>query len=642
MKTSKYIKVDNNVLIEYIYDDNNNVSENYQIVTDKRTGDSLFLSTTAAYKNTLGNQLYNVDPIQNKNTKIDLSKYNFLQVKDYAGTTFVRYDVIRFYLPNNYVFNEYKGFKVKAYVYDYDNTNLITLSNYFFDITDTNTITDLDFINPPLLFQEKLWGKAITIQIPSPYILGLQRDSGVPKSNSINQSLSADGVSLSSPIFLDFSFITKKETVNNEVQYFLDNERTVSFPQVPDFQNLAVMVKPSDEGDFFEVFGIYNSNQGEFVKFMNDSYKLGNRYFIQYIITVFEENIKGKTNTFNITENFDEVVEFRPIIKFSTTTAIIDVEMRLINQVDESQIVRRASYGMLQDEVAKYSLNLSKINISNAYKPKIYNTRTAVSNENSLLLGKMGGFGGSNLKIETVKVPFPVFIEKNNVLAKSESVEYGKDMWKGIGKLRLVIYPFDNIIKFVIAKSVTPSNNMTASATTNVASVEYFDLNGAKDVNLVFKNTKNEIICSLYRQGNEVDLTTGTVIFKLAAKDIQTIRNIYQTKVNTFYIVVTNSNGEKTPIYSGTFIMFDDIANVIGINDQVNNDVKSSIKKDTSIVETAVITQQEAQPFQIYDPNAPISNSDSAVVVPVNFDGSSQLSSGLLNTIKDILAKRTK
>jgi hypothetical protein len=31
---------------------------------------------------------------------------------------------------------------------------------------------------------------------------------------------------------------------------------------------------------------------------------------------------------------------------------------------------------MLQDEVAKYSLNLTKINVANAHKPKIYNIKS--------------------------------------------------------------------------------------------------------------------------------------------------------------------------------------------------------------------------------------------------------------------------
>ena len=52
--------------------------------------------------------------------------------------------------------------------------------------------------------------------------------------------------------------------------------------------------------------------------------------------------------------------------------------MRLINIVDETQIIRRSSYGMLQDEVSKYSLRMMKIDILNANKPKIYNIKSPI------------------------------------------------------------------------------------------------------------------------------------------------------------------------------------------------------------------------------------------------------------------------
>jgi acetamidase/formamidase len=86
-----------------------------------------------------------------------------------------------------------------------------------------------------------------------------------------------------------------------------------------------------------------------------------------------------KQQPITVTDNFNETIEYRPIIKYSTTTAIIDVEMRLIDAVDDSYIIRRASYGMLQDEVSKYSLRLMKINLSNAAKPKIYNIKNAIN-----------------------------------------------------------------------------------------------------------------------------------------------------------------------------------------------------------------------------------------------------------------------
>ena len=123
------------------------------------------------------------------------------------------------------------------------------------------------------------------------------------------------------------------------------------------------MVKHSTEGDFFEIYGTYNDNIAEFKKFIDDSVKMGHRYYVQYNVTTYEQNIRGKTTTVTVHDGFNETIEYRPIIKFSTTSAIIDVEMRLIDSVDDSYILRRASYGMLQDEVSKYSTSMLKINL---------------------------------------------------------------------------------------------------------------------------------------------------------------------------------------------------------------------------------------------------------------------------------------
>ena len=128
---------------------------------------------------------------------------------------------------------------------------------------------------------------------------------------------------------------------------------------------MRVLKKDSTQ-NFFEIYGVYNDTIAGFSQFIDESFNIGHRYYVQYNITMYEQNIRGKTTTVTVHEGFNETIEYRPIIKYSTTTAIIDVEMRLIDAVDDSYIIRRASYGMLQDEVSKYSLNLTKINLSNA------------------------------------------------------------------------------------------------------------------------------------------------------------------------------------------------------------------------------------------------------------------------------------
>ena len=583
MKASKFIKVDNNVLVEYIYNSNNNVAEDYAILTNRKTSEVQFVSSDSLYKNTINNQLFQIDALNNKYVTSDLSKYSYLQSKDFAGSTYIRYDIIKIYLPVNYVFDEYKGFKIKAYTFDYANETEIALSNYFFDISDYNRTYEMDFENPPILFNEKLWGKSITIQIPAISALALQRDSNIAKTDSMNYNLNTSGLSTTAPIILDFSFISGIETISGVKYYKLSEQNTISFPQSPEYDSLSCKIQHSTNGDYFEIFGIYNGTQAEFVKFINDSVYLGSRYIVEYVVTMFEENLKGKSYTFLIDENFDDVIEFRPIIKFSTTTAIINVEMKLIDKVTLSQISKRSSYGLLPNETSKYSLSLTKINITDASKPKIYNTKLEVLSDSKIM--SLMPNTNNNLTVETIKVPYTVYSDKSNVIAKSDSVESDNVSWKGTGQLRLVIMPFDNFIKIVIAKNITSVNNINT--------VEYFDLTLNDNINLIFKNTATEVKCPLNKQSSEVDLSKGMLAFKIAAKDITNIRNIYNSKVNTFYITSTSSTGETSVIYAGIFIMFDNIDNVIDLNNKKNNEVKTYILQGNSDLETAIITKEK-------------------------------------------------
>jgi hypothetical protein len=619
MRISKFIKVDRDVLLEYIYDDNNLIGEPYKLLVDIQKNEWTFLSgDTSGTKNTRINQLFQLDSVTNKFGLVDVDNYNFLQLKDFAGGFPIKYDTVKLHFPTNYTFGEHIGFHVELFTYDFDNKKPFYLSKFFFDFTDAGTTTLLDFSAPPLFFQEKLWGKYLTFNVPSANAISNQRENNKPKVNSVNANLTNNfGLSLSAPIFIDFQFINTTQTINKVKTYLLGPKVSVSTPQTPEFERLGVKIEESTQGDFFEIYGMYNDSAGEFKQFIDNSFTLGNRYYAEYVVTMFEQNIKGKTFHFIQYDNFNEKIEFRPIIKFSTTTAIIDVEMRLIDQVDGTQILRRASYGMLQDEVAKYSLNLTKINLEDANKPKIYSFKNAVGdladlqnrlrgdskNRSKSGFGDDGsgngnggngnggngnggnGNGSGNVVIEQIKVPFPVMVDRFNVIGKSDSVKVKKDVWYGNGKLQILVYPFDNVILFKLASQIE-NNQITLMNLIN---------NG--DVKLVIKNTQIAVESSLYLETNQVDLERGVVIFKLTKSKINDVRRIYESGINVFYITAT-ANNVTTVIYSGTYLLYDSASNVSALNtialtDAITpNTVPSIIDDPSKNKETAIITRK--------------------------------------------------
>jgi len=579
MRVSKYIKIDPNVLIEYVYDDGNLIGESYKIGVNIRNKNLNYIAAdTSGTLNTSTNTLFPIDLVTNKYGIFDINTYSFLQENDYASGFPLRHDIVNIYLPINYTFGEHLGIYLRAYAFNSKQTATCDLANFFFDITNIDQSGELSYVNPPLYFQEKLWGKKISLKIPSLFAVSGQTVNGAIKPNSINYNLTNGiGLDTNSPLFIDFQFISNISVVNSIKTYSLVNKNTITIPQSPEFEKVGVKIEESANGDFFEIYAVYNDTIGDFNEFINRSVYLGNRYYVQYTITMYEQNIRGKSLTVIVNSDFLSKVEYRPIIKYSTTTAIIDVEMDLIDAVDNTQIVRRASYGMLQDQVSKYSLRLMKINLANAHKPKIYNLK----NTNTYTPTKTGVNSGGNVTIEQVSVSYPVLVDRYNVVAKSDSVSFGKDTFFGIGKIAVILYPFDNILKIIIASQVADGK------------IEYMDMTNMGEIKLTIKNTATSVDTPLYTESDSVNLSTGFLAFKIPSGKFSDIRKMYESGVNVFYITSTQQTTTSV-VYTGLYKIYDSLDNVANLNQQNLSAEASYIIPDSvsSASNTAVVTRK--------------------------------------------------
>jgi hypothetical protein len=608
-RISKYIKVDKNILLEYIYNDSNLNTEDYKILIDSKNMSRSYISGDSSLSgNTTINQLFPIDTVINKYTNVDTNYYSSLQAKSYSAGQPIRFDTIKLHIPINWTFGEYFGFYIRVYSYDKTNSLTFDISNFYFDMTKIEQQNLLNFSTPPLLFQETLWGKNISIDIPAIYALSRQVDGDFPIVSSVNSYLTDGlGFSQNSPVFIEFRFIERIETINSRTNYLLGEKYQISVPQVPEFENLGVKIQHSSIGDFFEIFGIYNGTIGDFSNFIDDSDSKGIKYTVQYDVTLFEQNIRGKTTTFVLNNNFNESVEWRPIIKSSTTTAVIDVEMKLIDTQSGTSILRRASYGILQDEVSKYSLNMTKINLANANKPKVYNVKNSVDfnligqtntsgfygvgvnkgisvYKNKINSGTVINNLGSGVQIKEVKVPYPVLIDKFNIISKSENSVIDSNTFYGIGKMQILIFPFDNVVKFIVADGTISKPN-------------YLDLTNFTEIRLTFKNDTKTVDIPLFVESGDVNLKLGQLIFKISESRYNDIKNIYQVN-NIFYIIGSNGFNNNV-IYTGLFLIYDSSSNVENLNSEVDKnkptpDGKPSINYDPNLPkETAVVTTKK-------------------------------------------------
>lgn len=555
-KSSKFIKLNPNILMEWIFDSEYYVSENYKVVTNLNENKKRnFLSTSNI--NNINNNLFQLDPVLKKYTLINSAKYNFLQEQDYNSAA-VQYDTVKIYLPTsfNFTFNGYVGLYLKIFAYGFYNKTIFELSNIFFDVTSF-TNSGLTQLTTPFIYDMQEWGKYYQFEIPSIDFLSNQRSGSTVDNfnnihlaipNSINYNLTlGEGLSQTGPIFVDFQFLNSKETILGTNYYYASETFRTSFSKSADYNTLGVKIQESSEGDFFEIIGMYGESNENLDNFVDEMYNKGRSIRIEYDVYLYEENIQTNLQTIAVTKDFSQKIFYRPVLTFSNTTAAIKVEMKVIDLVNMSTISRFATLG-LSDNIQKYGKRLISLNVSNLNKLKIYNAKP-----DEIILGK--DYFSGNLTTEIIKVNSPQLIEVGKILVNSTS---SSNEYKGMGLLNIVITPFDNIIKFIL-KSVNSLNEIEPY---NLSEF----LNNSK-IQLIFKSDSLSIEKDIY---NEVEnrYSDGEINFKIVENDLNALKSIYDKGYNTFYLVVTsNELKTKTLLYSGTFTFYNDLVFYDTINE---------------------------------------------------------------------------
>ena len=548
MQTSKFVNLDPNVLLEWIYDDDNFLTQDYVIVVNTLQDNRAFTNTEttntlpSTTNNYVSTTLFELDATNKKWAPVDTTQYPFLQTVNYPGNVPSRYDIVRLHFPIQYNFDDKLGCLLNINVLDRTGKIYLNLSNFFFDKTDTSRT--LEYTAPPFLYNEKLWGKFLEIQVPAPVALSNDvrqssiNSAPIPTLGGINSNLAGPnglGVGPNSPIFIDFSFLLKKTIVNKQTSFLIQDPYGVTIPQVPEFQTLAAVIQTSAEGDWFEIFGVYENTITGFATFIEQQALNNNPQYAIFTVTVFEKNLQTDQVQYVVQDNFDTAIRYRPIISFSTTTAVIDVEMKLINTNSGNFVTRLTTYVMMQDQVAKYGRVLTKINLSNAFKPKIY--QSAPDNVTMTTIQQKAA-------VQQVNVPFPVMFDRFNVVAKNTTEQINDTTFYGAGQLQILLYPTDNILRFTIAKNITNSGFVP------------FQIPTGTRITLTFKSDNLNVDSELYNDSGQIDYNAGVLVFRVLETQSQTIRTIFRDGFDQFYIIMRADNSINTVLYSGRFLLF--------------------------------------------------------------------------------------
>jgi hypothetical protein len=212
--------------------------------------------------------------------------------------------------------------------------------------------------------------------------------------------------------------------------------------------------------------------------------------------------------------------------------------MKIIDLLDLSEIIRTASI-TLRNELFKYGKKLSKINIDNAYNPKIYNLKRSGTASNKFDKG---------YKIELTKVNYPVIADRIKIVASgspSPSSEY-----KGMGLAEIIINPFGNVIKFDIGKNVD----------NNIVPYNLTEITENAEITLSFMTDTDFLELSVWQESDQTDFEKGIIIYKISQSDVSTIKKIGKNNKNFYLTLKSNNVGTRSLIYSGKWIDYNTVS----------------------------------------------------------------------------------
>jgi hypothetical protein len=467
----------------------------------------------------------------------DLLNY---QTEATQNINYIQYDTVRLHLRSGFSFaaRGYEGF-----LFEVTTERNTRVKNFLTQLVYLNQ-SNYEFSNPkPFVLGETLWSKYINIKIPS--LIGQNQEfldrfygDGTIGSSDINE-FSNYGIA--------FKLLDKLETVNGFDYVYTGEENVFTISREDEYADFTVAVEDADDGDYFKIYGEKdNSISGFESNILNRIQTSSDDIVVIYEIEVFEQVgtsfIKTSDTTFTQYEDFSTPIVFRPVISNANVAVnfSIDVTMRIYNQTDNTQIVKKAA--LTVNHPAKYGKKLSALKIDNPnILTEVYNVLPSLTSNKTI-----SGFITDNLPRSVKYVP--TFIERHNVIASSARVDLtglssgsgaGAGMYADVeeletsefvneGDLSITIPPFATYIKFVIAKKRGDD-------------FELVNFENSELVILTFNDGKTKLKFN-HVYNKDIDMGKGEVLFKINEQNANTIRGMQN---RDFYISLDNGVDES-------------------------------------------------------------------------------------------------
>ena len=469
----------------------------------------------------------------------DLLNY---QTNATANINYIKYDSIRLHLRSGYSFaaRGYEGF-----LFQVGAKRTSGISNYLTQLVYLNT-SNYEYANPkPFILGETLYSKFIEIKVPTLIDQNAEFEDLFYGDSTVGSS----DLDPTSNYNVTFKLIDTLETLNGYDYFITGEENRFTISREDEFQDFTVVIEDATDGDYFKIYGEKDNSIGNFEAYiLNQITSTSDDITVLFDVDVFENIGTSEVKTFQTTytqyEDFNTPIIFRPVIINSNIASSfsIDVTMKIWNQTDNTQIVKRASLSV--NQAAKYGKKLSKLKIDSPNQlTEVYNVLPQLASNKIV-----AGIFTDNLP-RTVKY-VPAFVERHNVIASSAKIQFDSSnenimtqsitevdtsSFKSEGDLVINIPPFTSYYKFVIAKKKEDD-------------VELVSFENAEHLVMTFGDGKQKLKFN-HVSNKDINMGEGEVLFKISEANANTIRGM---KNSTFYISV-NNGVDDTMILSGKF-----------------------------------------------------------------------------------------
>jgi len=454
------------------------------------------------------------------------------------------FDTVRVHIVSGYNFDDITGFILQLRAQD-TSGNLVDLANFTWEKQVLGPDV-LKFSKNTLLLGNRFYDKYVEFRIPSVEKLGGGTNPGLEQALSI-QALS--------DVYLTYSTIPEM----NVDTYIISEAISLQLPVSSAADNFNCLIAQSTAGDYIEFYATWNdliigeymgeiesgqirlytsNNPNDNYQEFSDQYGAGaQKWVLMHEIYVYEHIPPGTSlltqkYVFTQEDNFMIPNYFRPVLQNADidSSYTIDYVCRLMNRMDGTQIIRKASFS--SQDPKKYGRYFTRLNVDNYIPYKVFNRLAAESSP------KLTGGGAQKTKF--VKIFYDsvqVMLNMNNQVLP-----------QGTGPLFLK--QSDGTYLFKFDKVDTNAGNQSVNV----------DLSGAYNYALVFvldDQSKIEIGPTF---STNMNTTLGQLEFKVLESQAQKL--LTQT-TKAYSIVVKNPDGTQYTFYEGVFYSYQDFNKVI-------------------------------------------------------------------------------